>query len=281
MSMFSSASKLFHAKRGNKNLSTMVPLSIHLVLTGAEDGHSQKQFSGMFGMYLNTLPKNILFVIQLGPLVIMFVCGKHLWLPRYEKFISHSNLIRHRESGIALFAKRSNRLVKGQHKSYAFQNRFIASSSQNHSVNRANTFVDWTTPQCPPKYWDDASNQRKFMNWASNQLNIKEMSDWYKISFKVNKKLSFQLKLKDLHKIGGLGMLYKYNYSHSLLLSSVYSDYNWLPWKFEHCPRNFWDKASNQRQFLDWAGKQLQIKDMNDWYKISKKVARQFFQVET
>jgi hypothetical protein len=28
-------------------------------------------------------------------------------------------------------------------------------------------------------------NQRKFMDWAGNQLNIKEMSDWYNITTKV------------------------------------------------------------------------------------------------
>jgi hypothetical protein len=64
----------------------------------------------------------------------------------------------------------------------------------------------------------------------------------------------------------------KYNGSPSSLLSAVYPDHEWLPWKFEKTSKNFWDQPTNQRSFMEWAGKQLQIKDMNDWYKISKQV---------
>jgi hypothetical protein len=38
----------------------------------------------------------------------------------------------------------------------------------------------------PTGFWGDAVNQRKFVTWASDQLQIKEMSDWYKVSSKVN-----------------------------------------------------------------------------------------------
>jgi hypothetical protein len=57
-----------------------------------------------------------------------------------------------------------------------------------------------------------------------------------------------------------------------LLLSGVYPEFDWLPWKFEKTPKNFWVDMKNQRKFLDWAGKQLGIKEMSDWYKISSKV---------
>jgi hypothetical protein len=71
---------------------------------------------------------------------------------------------------------------------------------------------------------------------------------------------------------GGTGLLGKYNGSPSHLISGVYSEYAWLPWKFDKCPRNFWGEVKNQRNFMDWAGKQLNVKDMSDWYKVSKKV---------
>ena len=29
---------------------------------------------------------------------------------------------------------------------------------------------------------------------------------------------------------------------------------------------------SNQRKFMDWAGKQLKLKDMSDWYQVSCEV---------
>jgi hypothetical protein len=65
--------------------------------------------------------------------------------------------------------------------------------------------------------------------------------------------------------------------SPSLLITTVLSEYEWLPWKFDKCPQNFWDNIENQRNFTDWAGKQLNIKEMSDWYKITQKVNKQIF----
>ena len=64
----------------------------------------------------------------------------------------------------------------------------------------------------------------------------------------------------------------RYNFSPSQLLASVYPSYSWLPWRFGKCPQNFWGEISNQRKFLDWASKELNIKEMADWYNISHKV---------
>ena len=66
----------------------------------------------------------------------------------------------------------------------------------------------------------------------------------------------------------------KYSYSPPLLLSKMYPDYNWLPWKFKKCPRKYWDDVNNQRKFMDWAGKMLNIKDINDWSKVTTKVEK-------
>ena len=61
------------------------------------------------------------------------------------------------------------------------------------------------------------------------------------------------------------------------VLSVVYPEYEWLPWKFSNCPRNFWDDEKNQRKFMDWVGKELKIKDMSDWYKVSYRVKLPWF----
>ncbi len=37
----------------------------------------------------------------------------------------------------------------------------------------------------PRNYWSDIKNVRKFMDWAAQQLNVKEMSDWYNVSTSV------------------------------------------------------------------------------------------------
>jgi hypothetical protein len=72
--------------------------------------------------------------------------------------------------------------------------------------------------------------------------------------------------------LGGAALLQSIHNSPSLLLSAVYPDYDWLPWKFETTPRNFWESVKNKRKYLDWLGKQLGIKEFADWYKITAKV---------
>jgi hypothetical protein len=73
----------------------------------------------------------------------------------------------------------------------------------------------------------------------------------------------------------------KYEGLLSNFLSEVYPDIDWLPWKFEKCPHNYWNSLKNQRQFMDWAGKELKVKEMSDWYKVTYKVTGYiYFQVE-
>ena len=59
--------------------------------------------------------------------------------------------------------------------------------------------------------------------------------------------------------------------THSLpqVLSRMYPDYEWLPWKFEYCTRNFWLDVKNIRRYLDWAGKEMGVKEMSDWYNVT------------
>ena len=69
-------------------------------------------------------------------------------------------------------------------------------------------------------------------------------------------------------------MLLKYNSSPSLLISSIFPEHEWLPWLFGNTSMNYWDDVNNQIKYVNWAGKQLGIKDMNDWYKVSLKVVK-------
>jgi hypothetical protein len=56
------------------------------------------------------------------------------------------------------------------------------------------------------------------------------------------------------------------------LLSAVYPDYDWLPWKFEISPRNLWQSQKIVRKFLDWAGIQLGLKCLDEWHLVTIKV---------
>ena len=67
-------------------------------------------------------------------------------------------------------------------------------------------------------------------------------------------------------------LINQYDGSLLKIVRSVYPEYEWLPWKFVACPQGFWDNIENQKVFIQWAGKQLKIKEMSDWYKVSQKV---------
>ena len=67
-------------------------------------------------------------------------------------------------------------------------------------------------------------------------------------------------------------LLSKYNNSILYLLSKLFPEQDWLPWKSPSCPPSYWDNVNNQRKFLEWAKTELKIKNNNDWYKKSEKV---------
>jgi hypothetical protein len=60
----------------------------------------------------------------------------------------------------------------------------------------------------------------------------------------------------------------QYSGSPSLLLATVYPEYNWEPWKFVKVPKNMWKDEKTAKLYLESAGKQLGIKGLNDWYKL-------------
>jgi hypothetical protein len=115
-------------------------------------------------------------------------------------------------------------------------------------------------------------NQRKFLDSVAKELNIKQMSDWYEVTGKVNF-LQFNNKRQDIEKFGGQALLvHKYSSSLSNLLSSVFPEYDWLPWKLDKCPNNFWSVIKNQKKFIEWVAKEKNVVEMSDWYKIKIEV---------
>ena len=56
------------------------------------------------------------------------------------------------------------------------------------------------------------------------------------------------------------------------LLSTIYPDFDWLPWKFDTCPHRYFEDINNQKKFIEWAKNELKIKEINDWFRVSNKV---------
>jgi hypothetical protein len=99
------------------------------------------------------------------------------------------------------------------------------------------------------------------------------MEDWYNVTYQVTMATNVDCNVKDFVKLDGHTLLKeKYHSSVYHFLSKMYPNYDWLPWKFVRCTRNFWDDVNNKRKYLEWVSKQLNIKEMSDWYKVAQKV---------
>ena len=53
-------------------------------------------------------------------------------------------------------------------------------------------------------------------------------------------------------------------------MQAIYSDHKWEIWRFSTLPRNWWQNADNQRQYMMWLAKELGIDDkpLDAWYDV-------------
>ena len=112
-----------------------------------------------------------------------------------------------------------------------------------------------------PGYWNNKDNQRNFMDWLGNQLGFKEMDDWYGVT------------VKQIHENGGVTLLNKYGSSPSKLVMAVYDTHQWSKDKFQltvsKLQQEHWESKDNRVAMIKNLGRELKIKDMSDWYRIS------------
>jgi hypothetical protein len=108
----------------------------------------------------------------------------------------------------------------------------------------------------PIGYWENKEHHLQFAENLGKKLGFKQLDDWYHITKKI------------ILKNGGGGLLKKYDNSPSRFLQSVYHEHDWIIWKFKQVPKKYWHEIENGRQFLEWAGKQLGIQELSDWYEI-------------
>ena len=53
------------------------------------------------------------------------------------------------------------------------------------SVFPEHNWMMWRFKVVPKGYWQDEKNQRKFMEWLQNKLELKNWEDWYSVTRKV------------------------------------------------------------------------------------------------
>lgn len=103
---------------------------------------------------------------------------------------------------------------------------------------------------------------RKYFDWLSNELKIKRKEDWYGVNID-------NMSIKSMHK--ELVQLLNNYYNDSLCeaLQMIYNDHKWFPFLFKHINSEYWIDKDNHRQYVDWLGDQLSIKNLDEWYNIT------------
>ncbi len=119
-------------------------------------------------------------------------------------------------------------------------------------------WIEWKFKNTCKNFWKEKENKRKYMDWLFKELNYKNMEDWYNINYYI---------IRDNY---GARILSYYENSPRLLLEDIYPEYEWIPWKFFMISINYWDSIENQRKYMDWLFKQLEYKNMEDWYKVNR-----------
>jgi hypothetical protein len=118
---------------------------------------------------------------------------------------------------------------------------------------------DGTIKQVVRGTWDRIENHKIFIDWLFKKLECRSEEDFYKLTKQI---------FVDNY---GHGLLKnKYNSSPYLLLTSLYPNYNWLPWLFRQTPDIIWEDFKYHKIYAKWLGEILEYTNPEDWYGISK-----------
>ena len=116
----------------------------------------------------------------------------------------------------------------------------------------------WLPSKKPPKHWNDIDNQIAFMRTLGDRLGFQEgeRERWYLVS------------PQQIAEHGGGGLLGSRQYNRSLraLLSAVFPDYDWLPWKFAHADKFAWKDPDVIRKAVSYIAEKLHLNHLEDWF---------------
>ena len=108
------------------------------------------------------------------------------------------------------------------------------------------------------QYFRSIENQREFMDELFIKLKLKSKEDWLKVT------------KSSIIKKGGFSILSYYSHDFSLLLSSIYPNFNW---NFSHLKINsnlYFITLENQILFMEKLFKEYQFTSFDDWRKITR-----------
>jgi hypothetical protein len=120
-------------------------------------------------------------------------------------------------------------------------------------------WLEWKFTQTTQGFWNKLENHILYVNYLSETLNYTKKEDFYNLTNQI---------ISDNY---GGGLLMKYNGSPFLFLKKIFPEYNWLGWKFQTTPYHFWN-SETEKQYVNWLGEKCGYKNIDDWYKISRKI---------
>lgn len=102
-----------------------------------------------------------------------------------------------------------------------------------------------------------AESQKDFMERLGKSLGFRDMNDWYKIT------------KTDITSHGGAQFLRKHSGNPSKLVQSSFPEHLWHIWKFRRS--QFGVDICEKVDYVKGLGKELSIKHLDDWYRVSWK----------
>jgi len=117
-------------------------------------------------------------------------------------------------------------------------------------------FLPWKFTRTTKNSWSNIKIMTLYISWLGKKLGYNKLEDWYKVS------------QKDFTSNYGSGMMYRYNHSPIQILKKVFPNYNWLEWKMNMVPPNFWKNRNNRIRYMNFLFKELGFTKMEDWYKV-------------
>jgi hypothetical protein len=153
------------------------------------------------------------------------------------------------------------------------------------SLQPEHKWLPWKFRRVEDGFWDDRANVSEYMAWASVQLNIQSLSDWYSIP------------VRDFYNVGGTSLLcchvcyftliirngfglfcsgsfllskYKIHPLFSLL-KQTYPNHEWRPWLFHHLTSSVWEDKTIQRDYIAYLANKLGFHSNDDLYNLTEK----------
>lgn len=118
----------------------------------------------------------------------------------------------------------------------------------------------WRFVRAPTGFWQDLTTRRQFFDHLKERKGYTKMEDWY------------NSQVEDFVEAGGSSLLALYNNRIADLLMETYPEHEWQPWLFArtlHLRR-----PEDHRIFMEWLGKKLGIKKMDEWYEVPSSIIR-------